>query len=135
MLLQADTRFATNLPSITSAASAKTRNRRQSTFNVYSAGKSGPVLLCLHGGGYTGLTWSLVAAKLKDKYRIMAPDLRGHGLTVTANDADLSATTMAADVVELWRTLFGGLRCADALFEALKSTFLSCGGSLPVRQR
>lgn len=37
------------------------------SFNVYSCGSSGPVVLCIHGGGYTGLTWSLVAEKLKDK--------------------------------------------------------------------
>ncbi len=33
---------------------------------MYTAGASGPVVLCVHGGGYTGLTWSLMAHKLKD---------------------------------------------------------------------
>ena len=40
--------------------------------------------------------------------RIVAPDLRGHGLTESAEEADLAAATLAADVVALWQTLFGG---------------------------
>ncbi len=32
---------------------------------VYLAGSKGAVLFCLHGGGYSGLTWALVAAALK----------------------------------------------------------------------
>ncbi|KAF8069435.1 protein phosphatase methylesterase 1 [Scenedesmus sp. PABB004] len=78
------------------------------SFNVYTAGGEGAVVLCLHGGGYTGLTWSLVARQLKDRYRVVAPDLRGHGDTHTADDLDFSAETMTRDIVELWKALFGG---------------------------
>ena len=56
-------------------------------------------MLCVHGGGYTALTWSLVAAALKPKCRVVAFDMRGHGATVTEDDADLSATTLAEDAV------------------------------------
>ena len=34
---------------------------------VYTAGSKGAVLFCLHGCGYTGLTWSLIAAAVKDR--------------------------------------------------------------------
>lgn len=37
------------------------------TFQIYKAGESGPVLFLVHGGGYTGLSWSLLAAKLKQE--------------------------------------------------------------------
>ena len=37
---------------------------RECTFNVYVAGDKGPVVLCLHGAGYTGLTFALVAEEL-----------------------------------------------------------------------
>jgi hypothetical protein len=40
---------------------------RKGRFSVYVAGTSGPVVLCCHGGGYTGTSWSLVASQLKDK--------------------------------------------------------------------
>lgn len=80
---------------------------RHATFNVYLAGPpSGPIIFCLHGGGYTGLTWSLISSELRSTCRIVAPDLRGHGATITDNDDDLSAETMALDVVAIWQSLF-----------------------------
>ena len=33
-------------------------------YRVYLAGAQGPVLLCLHGGGYTGMTWAVCAQRL-----------------------------------------------------------------------
>ncbi|KAI7836178.1 hypothetical protein COHA_009945 [Chlorella ohadii] len=80
---------------------------RGATFHVYTAGSSGPVVLCLHGGGYTGLSWALIARQLKDKCRVVAPDLRAHGLTQALDGADFSAATLAADVVALWQHMFG----------------------------
>ncbi|KAG2453592.1 hypothetical protein HYH02_001810 [Chlamydomonas schloesseri] len=80
---------------------------RGGTFNVYLAGDSGPVVMCIHGGGYSGLTWSLVAKKLKDKYRVVAPDMRGHGLTKTNNDTDFSKETMSEDIIAIWEHMFG----------------------------
>jgi protein phosphatase methylesterase 1 len=94
------------------------------------AGTQGPVLFCLHGGGYTGsasdlittllqfafgcsddewfrmfhqlttqcallcacrLSFALVAGKMKEKVRVVAMDARGHGLSSTEDDSDLSA--------------------------------------------
>eukprot|EP00983_Pelagomonas_calceolata_P053787 1143426-Pelagomonas_calceolata.AAC.10 len=49
---------------------------RKGHFNVYMAGNSGPVVLCCHGGGYTGLSWSLVACQLKDKSELVAEDMK-----------------------------------------------------------
>ncbi|GAB4813324.1 hypothetical protein N2152v2_000370 [Parachlorella kessleri] len=80
---------------------------RRATLNVYQAGSSGPVVLCLHGGGYTGLSWALFAQHLKGRCRVIAPDLRGHGLSTSSDDSDLSADTLAADVAALWVSLFG----------------------------
>ena len=49
------------------------------TFRVYRAGDAGPRLLCVHGGGYTGLTWGPIAARLKSTCQVFAVDLRAHG--------------------------------------------------------
>ncbi|EFJ40833.1 hypothetical protein VOLCADRAFT_77814 [Volvox carteri f. nagariensis] len=81
---------------------------RGGTFNVYVAGTEGPIVMCVHGGGYSGLTWSLVAKRLKDKYRVVAPDMRGHGLTSTNNDTDFSKETMSEDIIAIWDYMFRG---------------------------
>ena len=39
--------------------------------------------------------------------RVVAPDLRAHGLTQTQDGVDFSAATLAADVVALWQHMFG----------------------------
>jgi pimeloyl-ACP methyl ester carboxylesterase len=46
----------------------------------YEARGSGPAVLCVHGAtGTGGYEWSKVAEALKDHYRFIIPDLRGHG--------------------------------------------------------
>ncbi|XP_018571264.1 protein phosphatase methylesterase 1 [Anoplophora glabripennis] len=72
-------------------------------FHLFSKGNEGPILLCLHGGGYSGLTWSLFAAEILKVIhcQVKAVDLRGHGNTTTNNDYDLSLETLASDVVEV----------------------------------
>ncbi|WIA30381.1 hypothetical protein OEZ86_000467 [Tetradesmus obliquus] len=104
------------------------------SFNVYTAGSSGAVVLCLHGGGYTGLTWSLVAKHLKDRYRVVAPDLRSHGETSTADDLDFSAETMMRDVVEVWKALFGSSSNSSSSSSRVPTLLVghSMGGALAV---
>ena len=67
-----------------------------------------PLLVLLHGGGYSGLTFGLFAQEVHDlcKCRIVAFDLRGHGNTHTSNDEDLSATTLTDDIFRVITELF-----------------------------
>ncbi|KAF4379574.1 hypothetical protein F8388_023591 [Cannabis sativa] len=76
-------------------------------FHVYKAGKEGPVVLCLHGGGYTGLSFSLSASLMKEKVRVVAMDLRGHGKSIAENELDLSIETMCNDVVAVVKAMYG----------------------------
>ncbi|XP_065882042.1 uncharacterized protein [Euphorbia lathyris] len=76
-------------------------------FHVYMAGTEGPVVFCLHGGGYSGLSFALSAGKIKEKARVVAMDLRGHGKTSTENDVDLSIETMCADVISVLKEMYG----------------------------
>jgi protein phosphatase methylesterase 1 len=50
-------------------------------FTAYASGKEGPVLVLLHGGGFSGLTWAVFVKNLETRVacRTLAIDLRGHG--------------------------------------------------------
>ncbi|CAM9986253.1 unnamed protein product [Choristocarpus tenellus] len=66
---------------------------RNATFHTYISDKklvrSHGLALFLHGAGFTGMSWALVTAHLKGKCCVVAPDMRGHGLTRTSDDGDL----------------------------------------------
>ncbi|XP_076244514.1 protein phosphatase methylesterase 1 [Calliopsis andreniformis] len=70
------------------------------TFHVYTKGTEGPLLVLLHGGGYSALTWAEFTKSIMTMVvcKVMAIDLRGHGDTHTTNEEDLSAETLAEDV-------------------------------------
>ncbi|KAL0351266.1 UNVERIFIED_CONTAM: protein phosphatase methylesterase 1 [Sesamum calycinum] len=72
-----------------------------------NAGTEGPVVFCLHGGGYSGLSFALSASKIKEKARVVALDLRGHGKSSTDNDVDLSIETLCNDVLAVLKTMYG----------------------------
>ncbi|XP_010245725.1 PREDICTED: protein phosphatase methylesterase 1 [Nelumbo nucifera] len=76
-------------------------------YHVYKAGAEGPVVFCLHGGGYSGLSFALSASKIKEKARVVAMDLRGHGKSITENDIDLSIETLCNDVLAVIKAMFG----------------------------
>ncbi|CAL5414311.1 unnamed protein product [Camellia sinensis] len=76
-------------------------------FHIYKAGSDGPVIFCLHGGGYSGLSFALAASKLKEKSRVVAMDLRGHGKSSTENELDLSIETLCNDAIAVLKTMYG----------------------------
>ncbi|XP_030520842.1 protein phosphatase methylesterase 1 isoform X2 [Rhodamnia argentea] len=77
------------------------------SFHVYTAGEEGPVVFCLHGGGYSGLSFALSASKIKEKARVVAVDLRGHGKSCTENELDLSIETLCNDVLAILKRMYG----------------------------
>ncbi len=40
-----------------------------------------PTIVCVHGLGGSAVNWSAIAPLLTDRFRVLAPDLSGHGLT------------------------------------------------------
>lgn len=50
--------------------------------------------MCLHCCGYSSiclrLSFALAASRIKEKARVVAMDLRGHGKSTTSDDLDLS---------------------------------------------
>jgi len=68
-----------------------------------------PPLLLLHGNPQTHYMWHKVAARLAERYSVVAPDLTGYGESAkpktAADHAPYSKRTMAKTQVELMRTL------------------------------
>ncbi|GAU98461.1 hypothetical protein RvY_09604 [Ramazzottius varieornatus] len=72
-------------------------------FNVYEKGAEGPILLMVHGAGFSGLSWALFTNAMTSLLicRCIAVDLRGHGDTITDNDEDLSAEILSTDLADV----------------------------------
>ena len=83
-----------------------------------------PMLVLLHGGRDHSRNWDWVAQALRGNFRIVAPDLRGHGDSAWSPDGDYAITSYVCDLVELIEHL-----------GAAKATLLghSLGGNIAVR--
>ncbi|CAH3143207.1 unnamed protein product [Porites evermanni] len=79
------------------------RVSEKNIFRVYQAGSNGPLLLLLHGGGHSALSWAVFTKAISGicHCQIVAIDLRGHGDTTTEDDYNLSADTLAKDVKDV----------------------------------
>jgi pimeloyl-ACP methyl ester carboxylesterase len=77
------------------------------SMNVWTSGpEDGAPVLLVHGNLTTGGFWKYVAAELPDDVRVIAPDMRGFGLTDAAPiDATRGLGDMSDDVHGLLETL------------------------------
>ena len=71
----------------------------------YREAGAGPVLLMLHGWSMSSAVFQEVMALLSDDFRVLAPDLPGHGAS-TVSRLDFSQESFAADLEE-WLALIG----------------------------
>lgn len=70
--------------------------------------RGAPVALCLHGFPELAVSWRAQLAGLGDRYRVVAPDMRGYGGTdAPARVADYRMEHLCRDVVELIDVLGG----------------------------
>ncbi|XP_053564713.1 protein phosphatase methylesterase 1 [Bombina bombina] len=81
------------------------------SFRIYRSGSEGPVLLLLHGGGHSALSWAVFTNEISSRIqcRVVAVDQRGHGETKVGNAEDLSAEIMARDIGNVVEALYGDL--------------------------
>jgi len=77
-------------------------------FNVYRTGGEGVAIFCLHGAGYTGLSFARLAGSLTQRFKcqVIAPDLRGHGETKCAQPMELTKEQLSKDVHRIYEKLF-----------------------------
>lgn len=67
---------------------------------AFSDTGQGPVILLVHGWAVNRDFFADLAQRLQSEFRVIAPDLRGHGLT-PAGDGPLSIEKLAGDMAEL----------------------------------
>ena len=67
-----------------------------------------PGMLLLHGGSAHAHWWDFFAARMVDRYRVLALDLRGHGDSAWSADGEYELSTHVDDVLGLIEAL--GLR-------------------------
>lgn len=95
-----DVLFATNLPGIPKGWSEgfvyANGIRIHYYHSVPAPGK--PVILAIHGGSDTGLSWASVAKELEGDYDIYMLDTRGHGLSDPFNGSE-DRNTLLKDVI------------------------------------
>lgn len=65
---------------------------------LHDLGGSGPPLLFLHATGFHGRAYASIARRLHDRFHVWAPDLRGHGDSITP-DMALPWTGMVDDAL------------------------------------
>lgn len=113
---------------------------RNGTWRIYSAGistnSSTPpplVVVCLHGGGHSALSWALVAQNLKAHVPVIAFDARGHGHSLAAEDLQLDAQTQVMDTVELLRYFLGERWTHSSSMPKVVLCGHSMGGAIAIR--
>jgi len=76
-----------------------TRNPEPGTWNFLEQG-SGPPLLLLHGLGASGFSWRGNIGPLSRHFRVLAPDLPGHGRSPGTPGGDYSLEGMVRGIVD-----------------------------------
>ncbi|RDE09051.1 alpha/beta fold hydrolase [Pelagibacterium lacus] len=66
----------------------------------YETRGAGPVIVLLHPVGLRGAFWKPVVERLSDRFRLVYPDLRGHGGSDVPT-TDFTLSDMARDVIDL----------------------------------
>ena len=67
-------------------------------FHYLDWGGAGTPILFLHGGGLTAHTWDCVASMLRDRYRCIALDQRGHGDSEWSPTVDYRIASHLGDI-------------------------------------
>jgi pimeloyl-ACP methyl ester carboxylesterase len=63
--------------------------------------RDAPSLLLIHGGRDHCRNWDWVAERMRDRYHVVAPDLRGHGDSAWASGTNYSDINYIYDIAQL----------------------------------
>jgi pimeloyl-ACP methyl ester carboxylesterase len=82
------------------------RTRDGARLHALDWGGEGETVLLLHGGALTARTWDYVCVGLRDRFRLVALDLRGHGESDWSDD--YSVDLLANDVADVAQAVSPG---------------------------
>ena len=85
------------------------------------------IALCIHGAGFSGLSFAQLAYLLKDDLTFVCPDLRGHGLSTHAGNVEFHQ--LVKDIEETFPKALSHLN-ADEELDYSKYKILVIGHSL-----
>lgn len=96
-------------------------------------GGEGPLVVLLHANGFCAATWAPIASALRDRFRVVALDARGHGDSTSVPPGDdLAAytwTALAADIDHALAALLahtGHGRIALGIGHSMGGALVSC---------
>ena len=84
-----------------------------------------PLLVLLHGGGFSALTWSCFVKSISElcHVRILAIDLRGHGSTQTSSDEELNIENFVHDIDKVLMKLYESDEMPEVVFLCFRIIF------------
>ena len=80
----------------------------QKTWKLILCSSLYPVILFLHGAGFSSLSWALLVKSLSASVPgcyLVAIDIRGHGDSRTSDESDFSFETLSEDVCRIYEAL------------------------------
>ncbi len=110
-------------PDWPNAAASRQISCRPYLWHVQEMGQ-GPLLLLLHGAGAATHSWRSLMPLLARHYRVIAPDLPGHGFTRLRSRSRTGLNPMAEDIARL---------CADKGWQPAALVGHSAGGAIALR--
>jgi esterase len=96
-------------------------------------GGDGPPLLFLHGGALTAHSWDLVCLALRDDYRCLAVDARGHGDSEWSPTLEYEPRHHAQDVAAFAEALGRPVLVGQSMGGLSALTYAAAGGAERVR--
>eukprot|EP00922_Rhytidocystis_sp_ex-Travisia-forbesii_P052849 GHVS01078388.1.p2 GENE.GHVS01078388.1~~GHVS01078388.1.p2 ORF type:complete len:433 (+),score=75.54 GHVS01078388.1:107-1405(+) len=100
--------------------SAEPSSLGPSVDRIGDIGRAGvPLLVLLHGGGHSAMSWAAVAKRLRPHLFVTAFDLRCHGQSRCGREEDLSMNVLVDDAAQLIDHVYSSLagyvrRCEEA---------------------
>uniref|UniRef100_A0A3B5LEN2 Protein phosphatase methylesterase 1 n=1 Tax=Xiphophorus couchianus TaxID=32473 RepID=A0A3B5LEN2_9TELE len=100
----------------------------ENIFRLYCSGSSGPVLLLLHGGGHSALSWAVFTAVICSRIncRVVAMDLRAHVFSTSLNNPNALYGENPPEIMMIGHSMGGAIAVHTASANLVPSLLGLC---------